>query len=240
MWCGYTSGEIQVWDGSDGQVLHSINAHPGVGVSTLFYSERSNCVWSGGGDGRVCVWNATSRQCVRRMGQAHAGAVHVITQIGNYVWTMSDSAAGAFLYEDDVVSSNGHGPGGYTANGKHSARAGGLSPVPYARTPTPPPSIRERKSRMGGGSSSSLGSIVSSVNDRDREPDKDKEKEKEKERSMDGGEEMPSSVVHLGAGVLCLLGVPVYETGATLMWTGTTDGQIRVVDPETKEVLHNK
>ena len=202
VWCGHASGEIQIWDGSDGEHLNTISAHPGVGVSALFYAERSGQVWSGGGDGKLCVWNTAGKQCVRRMGQSHTGAVRIIAQIGNYIWTMADSASGAFLWGADQYNApdNGTQPNGTTsfANSR-SLRKSTLSPVPFsARSPTPPRRIKETHGDV---------------------------------------EEVPASVVHLGPGVLCVLAVPHHEASNIMMWVGTSEGPIRVVDPETKEVF---
>jgi hypothetical protein len=198
VWCGHASGEIQIWDGTDGEHLNTINAHPGVGVSVLFYAERCGQVWSGGGDGKICVWSTTGKPCGRRMGQTHTGAVRIIAQIGNFIWTIADSASGAFLWEADRAYDNGTQPNGL-ANGKPS-RMSTISPMPFnSRSPTPPRRIKE--------------------------PHGD-------------GEETPANVVHLGPGVLCILSVPQLEAGNVMMWVGTTEGPIRVIDPETKEVFH--
>jgi WD40 repeat protein len=202
VWCGHASGEIEIWDGVDGEHLNTISAHPGVGVSALFYSERSGQVWSGGGDGKLCVWGTTGKPYGRRMGQSHVSAVRIIAQIGSHIWTISDSVSGAFLWESDHYHANEHstmpnGSSPFAANGK-SSRPSRISPVPFsARSPTPPRKI------------------------------KDQHKD---------AEEAPASVVHLGPGVVCLLAVPHLEGTNTTMWVGTTEGSIRVIDSETKEV----
>lgn len=119
VWCGYASGEIQIWDGADGQPIHTLNAHPGVGVACLFYSERTNLVWSGGNDGKVCVWNAPEKQCVRWM-HKHTSAVKIINQVGNFVWTIADSEGGAFLWEQDTIGNGSHSHANGFPNGKLS------------------------------------------------------------------------------------------------------------------------
>jgi WD40 repeat protein len=136
VWCGLANGDIHVWDGTDGEPLHVIPAHPGAGVAALFYSERNNMVWSGGNDGRVCVWSAPGKQCLRRLGK-HASAVRIIVQVGAHVWTIADSEAGAFLWEADThYHVNGVGS---HANGHANGRPKSMSPIPLAASPPPIP-----------------------------------------------------------------------------------------------------